>query len=395
VPLRPWRIDLVTETWPPEVNGVAMTLARLTEGLRARGHLVRVVRPRQPGDGPPGRRRRGASGDVLRPGWALPMYRDLRFGLPCRQALERLWSRRPPDLVHLATEGPLGWSGLKAAERLRLPICSSFHTHFEAYSRHYGLGFLAGWVEEQLGRFHARCGATLVPGPDLAERLRARGVPGVHVMGRGVDTERFAPALRDPALRAAWGLGAEDLALVVSGRLASEKNLPLAVRVLEALRRQQPGTRLVLIGDGPERARLARVPGVVLVGSVPHAEVGRPLASCDLFLFPSLTETFGNVLLEAMASGLASLSFRYAASALHVVDGVNGRHVAPGDEGAFLGAAQALAAHADVRARLGVQARESALRVGWEHVVDAYERAAAPLIAASPLRTRPRESLVP
>jgi glycosyltransferase involved in cell wall biosynthesis len=320
------------------------------------------------------------------------MYPELRFGLPCRGALERLWARSPPHLVHLATEGPLGWSGLKAAERLRLPICSSFHTNFQAYSRHYRLGFLAGWVEEQLDRFHGRCGATLVPSEDVATRLRARGVPGVHVMGRGVDVDRFSPTRRDPGLRAAWGLGPEDPALVVAGRLASEKNLGLALQALAQVRATQPSARLVLIGEGPERRRLAGLPGVLLLGSLPHAEVGRPLASSDLFLFPSLTETFGNVLLEAMAAGLASVSFAYAASAAHVDHGRNGLQAALGDEAGFLRAVAALAHDPARRARLGAAARATALGVGWDAVVTRYERAAAQVMAeraAPPLQETP------
>lgn len=387
-PPDPLRLDLVTETWPPEVNGVAMTLSTLVAGLRARGHDVTVVRPRQPADGPA----RASEGTLLRPGLPLLLYSDLRLGWPCARFLARRWTRRRPDVVHLATEGPLGWSALAAARRMRLPVTSSFHTNFHAYSRHYGLSWLAGWVERRLADFHARCDATLVPSKAVAEALESRGVGGVALLGRGVNTAAFAPSRRTPQERARLGLAQGALGIVCVGRLATEKNLGLALKVLHAVAAEHSGTRLVLVGDGPLRGRLAREPGVVLAGALPHHEVGVPLAAGDLFVFPSLTETFGNVLLEALAAGLPSVSFRYAASARHVQDGQNGLQAEPGDDAGFVAAALRLARDPGLRERLGAAGRATALEVGWDPVVDGFEAALRRVAALGPRadRARPR-----
>jgi glycosyltransferase involved in cell wall biosynthesis len=372
VGIPPLRIALVTETWPPDLNGVAHTLAHLVAGLRGRGHAVEVTRVRRRGERarPPGA---PGEGDLLCDGLPIPMYPELRFGLPARALLSRRWRRRRPQVVHVATEGPLGWSALTAAERLQLPVSSSYHTRFDAYARHYGWGWLAGWVERGLARFHARCRATLVPGAETAARLIGQGVPNVRRLARGVDPRRFDPARRSPAVRAHWGLGPDDVALVCVGRLASEKNLELALDAFDAVRRTRPGDRLVLVGDGPWRPRAEGRPGVVLEGAVPQVRAGELTASGDVFVFPSLTETFGNVLLEALACGLPTVSFRDGASALHVASGRNGLQRERGDADGFVADVVRLASDPALRARLGAAARETALAVGWEPVVDAFE----------------------
>jgi glycosyltransferase involved in cell wall biosynthesis len=189
-----------------------------------------------------------------------------------------------------------------------------------------------------------------------------------------VDPALFDPARRSAAVRARWGVGANDVALVSVGRLASEKNLDLAVAAFEALRRERPGDRLVFVGDGPVRSRLAGLPGVVLEGALPQREVGALTASADVFVFPSLTETFGNVLLEALAAGLASVSFREGASALHVEHEENGLQRERGDDAGFVADVLRLARDAALRRRLGQAARKTALAVGWEPVVDTFEQ---------------------
>src|SRR5918995_1453035 len=133
---RSLRVAVVSETWPPEVNGVARTAARFVEALRARGHEIRLARPRQ------GSADRAGAEEVLMRGMAIPRYPNLRMGLPAKNALVRLWTFRRPDVVHIVTEGPLGWSALRAAEKLKLPVVSDFRTNFHAYSAHYGLGWL-------------------------------------------------------------------------------------------------------------------------------------------------------------------------------------------------------------------------------------------------------------
>lgn len=362
------RLALVSETCAPEVNGVALTLGHLLHGLRRRGHAVELVRPRQfRGDC-------GSADELTVPGLPLPGYAGLRFGLPAGRTLVRRWRENRPDLVHVVTEGPLGWSAISAARRLDIPVTSGYHTNFDRYSLHYRLGWLRPTVASYLRGFHRRTAATLVPTAALAAELAGAGVPGVQVVGRGVDSGLFGPHRRNPGLRHLWGAGPEDLVCLFVSRLAPEKNLADVVRAFTALRRQQPTARMVWVGDGPARAALAQAhPEHLFCGELRGEQLAEHFASADLFLFPSLSETWGNVVGEAMASGLPVVAYRSAAAAELIVDGDNGRAVAPGDAAAFVAAAGELAAHPALRQRLGLAARASVLQRGWPEVVTHFE----------------------
>lgn len=358
-------IALVTETYPPEINGVAMTLGRLVGGLRARGQRVSLTRPRQPGD--------GASGgdEQLVTGIPIPGYAGLNFGLASKHRLSDAWRRSRPDVVHVATEGPLGWAAIAAARSLGIPVVASFHTNFHNYSRHYGLGWLQRPVNAYLRGFHNRAQLTLAPTPKLTDALGADGYRNLGVMARGVDTALFDPRRRDPSLRRAWGVGEDDLAVIHVGRLAPEKNLPLLIDAFLALRSIRPQSRMVLVGGGPESKRMQRDhPDFVFAGFRTGEDLARHYASAHIFLFPSLTETFGNALLEAMASGLAVVAFDSAAAREHVQDGVNGLKAAYGDEAEFLSLASALAVSPGAVRRLGQAARATAQDLAWESVLD-------------------------
>ncbi len=361
-------IAVVTETHPPEVNGVAMTVGRLIEGLRGRGHCVRVVRPRQSGAD------RGGEGDLLLNGLPLPGYAGLRFGLPAGGALARAWRAERPDVVHVVTEGPLGWSAVAAARRMGLAVTSGFHTNFDRYSVHYGLGWLRPAVAAYLRSLHRRTRATVVPTEALAADLAGEGIPGVCVVGRGVDTDLFSPGRRSRDLREAWGVGQRNLACLYVGRLAPEKNLEVSSRAFEAIRAARPTARMVWVGDGPAAARLKRErPGDHFAGTRIGADLAAHYASADLFLFGSLTETYGNVVAEAMASGLAVTAYRSAAAAELIQDGFSGRTAPPGDTYAYTAAALALAIDDDLRRAVGLRARLDMESRGWPAVVERFE----------------------
>ncbi|MCX8017508.1 MAG: glycosyltransferase family 1 protein [Rhodocyclaceae bacterium] len=362
-------VALVTETYPPEVNGVAMTLGRLVAGLSARGHRVHLVRPRQRHEST-GLQPDGA---LLVPGLPIPRYPELRFGLPATQRLLAQWRKTPPDIIHVATEGPLGLSALIAARRLGLPIISTFHTNFHRYSRHYGIGWLMRAIEGYLRWFHNRTAATLAPTPALAEELAALGFRDVGVLSRGVDTQLFTPARRDHALRASWGAGANDLVCLVVGRLAPEKNLKLALAAFSAIRADHPSARLVCVGDGPLRAALERRhPECLCVGVRFGEALAAHYASADLFLFPSLTETFGNVVGEALASGLPVVAFDLAAASELVKVGENGLLAPPEDPAAFIAAARTLASRLQQEPQWRTQGPVSVRHLDWERIHDAY-----------------------
>jgi len=388
------RIALVTETFPPEVNGVAMTLGRTVAGLLQRGHRVQLVRPRQ-------HRldqacQDGALAEILVGGIPIPRYPGLRFGMPARSLLQRLWAKAPPDIVHVATEGPLGSSAIAAARFLGLPVSSSFHTHFAAYCHHYGLGWLRGIIAGHLRRFHNRTDATFVPTHGLAQSLAQDGFRNLIVLSRGVDTRLFHPGRRSPRLRAAWGVDEHTLVVACVGRMAAEKNLSLALTAFDALRARVAQTRLVFVGDGPLRAAMQRRHPQHIYAGMRHGEdLAEHYASADLFLFPSLTETFGNVTTEALASGLAVVAYDHAAAADLIQDGINGRLVPAGDEAAFCQTASALAADASQLQRLRLAAAGSVARLDWERIHDGFTAILGDIVAAHGRRSSNPFAIVP
>lgn len=350
------RIAIVTETYPPEINGVALTVQGFVANLAALGHELLVVRPRQ--DVAPAAAAIPGVHELRLRGAGLPGYPGLRFGLPARAQLEREWRAWHPDAVYVATEGPLGWSAVRAARALGIACATGFHTRFDDFAAHYGLGLLTPMVFAWLRRFHNLAGATLVPTRELKQFLDRSGFRDVRLLPRGVDTGQFSPARRDLALRRAWGLADEQLAVLCLGRMAPEKNLELAVRSYRAIQRRVPGARFIWVGDGPALPGLKREhPDFVYCGMRRDADLARHFASTDLFLFPSLTETFGNVTLEALASGVPLVAYDYGAAREHVRDGVHGRTIGCGDAAAFVAAAVELADDAAARQRMRAAGR--------------------------------------
>jgi glycosyltransferase involved in cell wall biosynthesis len=389
---RSLRIAAVSETWPPEVNGVARTAARFVEELRAAGHEIQLARPRQ------GSLDRAGKQEVLMRGLAIPNYPNLRMGLPAKSALARLWTFRRPDVVHIVTEGPLGWSALQAAEKLRLPVVSDFRTNFHAYSGHYGVGWLKKPILAYLRKFHNRTATTLVPTEAVRAELAACGFQRLRVIARGVDTRLFDPARRDERLRASWGAGPNDPVLLYVGRLAPEKNFQMLARAFAAALAANARSRIVLVGDGPARRELeARFPQAVFAGMRSGADLAAHYASGDIFVFPSLTETWGNVTLEAMASGLAVVAYDYAAAAAVIRHETSGVLAACADDAGFSSQAAALAGDLARARRLGENARKEALARGWDRVAAelaavlaaAAQTGAAQVSANDPAAMRP------
>jgi len=380
---RSLRVALVTETYPPEINGVALTMERLVQGLQARQHDLQVVRPRQYRSDS-ALEQQGLE-QVLMHSLPIPKYPQMRFGLPAKSALLRLWSLRRPDLVHIATEGPLGWSALQAARKLKLPVSTDFHTNFHAYSRHYGVGWLQKPIAAYLRKFHNSADCTLVPTAELQAQLQALGFERLLVVGRGVDTQRFHPAKRSAALRAQWGVGERDCVALFVSRLAAEKNLALLAQAHAAMQQVQPGCKLVVVGDGPARGQLqALAPAALLCGMQTGDELATHYASADVFLFPSQTETYGNVIPEAMASGLAVLAYDYAAPAELIDSGHNGVRVPFGDATAFVEQARQLAAQPERVQALRLAARERAKALDWGQIAQQTESLWLQMVGSGP-----------
>ncbi len=378
------KLLLVTDTYPPDINGVARTLRTWTAALRERGHQVAVVTTLEA---------EGAEAEArhVTASMPLPGYPGLRVGLASTRMLLGLIEASAADVLYVATETPLGLAAIRAARRLGVPVVSGFHTNFQTDLEDYRLPGLEAVAQAFLRSVHNQTARTLTPSEDTAAALRSWGVENVGVLGRGVDTGLFDPARRDEALRRQWGAGPETPVALYVGRLAAEKNLPLAALAMQRMRERRPDLGGVFVGDGPRAKWLAaEFPGFVYAGARVGEDLARHYASADVFVFPSLTETFGNVVLEAMASGLSVTAFDYAAPRLLIRDGANGRLVPFGDEKAFL--ARAVESCEDAAVELRRAARRTALEHSWERVIDQFENELLSAInhRDSPPSTRPQ-----
>jgi glycosyltransferase involved in cell wall biosynthesis len=363
------RICFVTETYPPEVNGVALSVERVVQGLRQRGHAVELIRPRQAHEA-----RLDTTHEWRTAGMPIPMYRGLRLGWAPWRALRQRFRQHRTELVHIVTQGPLGRSALRAARSLGLPVTTDFRTNFHLYARHYRLGWLEATVRNNLLEFHNAADATFAPTRALCQTLARDGFERVERVGRGVDTLRFSPERRSDELRRRWGADAATPVLLYVGRLAAEKDVGLALRTWEHLRRVQPRLRMVLVGDGPQRAQLQqRHPDAVFCGERHGAALAEHYASGDVFLFPSRTDTFGNVTLEALASGLIVVAFQSAAAAEVIGDGVSGLLAPPDDAAAWMQQVQHAVARAPHLQPMRARARQAALGADWHAVLDRFE----------------------
>ena len=365
-------IALITDTFAPEINGVANTLGHLYDGLRARNHRIELIRPRQTDDG----NQRSNDGLMLCRGWPLPGYPGLQWGLTSTHRLTKRWRQQPPDVVYIATEGPLGLCALRVARRLGITAITGFHTNFQQYLRQHGLTLFTRALTHYLRWFHNRSALTLVPSTSQRVELERRHFERLDLLPRGVDSQQFNPAKRQNALRQSWGLRENDIALLYVGRLAPEKNLDALKRCFDELQARYPARRfkLIVVGDGAKRAVLeAALPEAIFCGQQSGHALACHFASADVFLFPSLGETFGNVVLEAQASGLGVVAYDEAAAGLHIRHGYNGVLAMPGDEYAWIEAACWLLENPETLRTLRLNARRHASRQSWPGIIEQFE----------------------
>ncbi|WP_395748235.1 glycosyltransferase family 4 protein [Prosthecobacter sp.] len=358
------RVLIVTDTYPPDINGVARTLHTLGAGLKRRGHTVQVVTTVEGDD--------GLKRHVMH-SMPLPGYPGLRFGFAStRQMLEILDSYKP-DALYVATETLMGISAIRAAGKRQIPVVSGFHTNFQNYLEDYHLPGMETVAQGVLRAIHNQTARTLTPSVDTAAMLERWGIQNVGVLGRGVDTELFDPKRRDPALRQTWGADQDTPVALYVGRVAAEKNLELVVRAFDEFKQVQPSARMVIVGNGPRLESLQQErPDFIYAGARTGTDLAAHYASGDVFLFPSITETFGNVVLEAMSAGLGVVAYDYAAPRLLIRSGQNGWLAPFNEEAAFL--AQTRVAASEWRNdELRFAARQSAFDLGWERVIEQFE----------------------
>ena len=358
------RVALITENFLPKLDGVTRTNAMLLEHLQAHDHQAIVF-------GPEGSLRRYAGARVVPvPGVPLPFYPELRMLFPRRNTGRRL-ARFKPDIVHLADPMMLGMAGLYWAQRIAVPVVAAYHTNLAEYATHYRMGALERPIWAYRRFLHNQCAATLCPSPSTARMLESQGFERVRIWPRGVDSVLFTPEQRDEARRRELGADENTTLLLYVGRVTHEKNILILAQAYRALARAD--TRLVVVGDGPGRADLeAALRGlpVTFTGYLAGEALARTYAAADLFVFPSTTETFGQVVQEAMASGLPVVGCDAEGVCDLVQPGVTGLLARPKDAADFTAAMRALLDDPARRIAMGHAARAWALTRSWTEVMD-------------------------
>lgn len=368
------RIALFSDTYAPQMNGVARTLQRLVAALTDRGHEVRVYTTSHPG----ARDRADVRRVPSVPFWG---YEELRLAPPLFPGAQRELESWRPHVIHAATPFGVGLAGRSLARSLGIPFLTSYHTQLAQYAGHYGLGTIAGQGMRYLRWFHNSGVRTLVPTRAVADQLEPFGFARLGIWSRGVDAARFHPGYRSPALRET--MGARDGSLVVAyvGRIASEKGIEVAVDAMREVHRHASDSVFALAGDGPalRSIRRAAPPHTYFAGRLSGDALSAFYASADVFVFPSITDTFGNVLLEAMASGLAVVAADVP-QAREVV-GEPGIFAQPGDAQAFAAAILRCAwdrDHLDAARRASlIRARSRTWFAVWTQLIEDYAAADA------------------
>lgn len=368
-PAPPLRVAIFSGNYNYVVDGPVRALNRLVAHLEARGHAALIFAPttKTPAF--------AHSGELVSvPSIALPgSRREYRLGLGLSAGTRRRLEAFEPNLIHLAAPDWLGYAALNFAERRRIPAVASFHTRFDTYPRYYGMAWLEKHVTRYLRHFYGRCARVYAPSPSMVDEL-ARDSIGrdVRLWERGVDHALFNPAKRDPAFRRSLGFAEDDVVVAWVGRLVLEKGIDLFGDSLKIAAGADPRIRALIVGDGPERRRFETLlPAAAFTGHLDGADLARAYASADLFFNPSVTETFGNVTLEAMASGLPSICAAASGSRSLVEDGTTGVLIADAREpDPFARAILHLAADHGRRGRMAIAARAKSAAFDWDSILD-------------------------
>ncbi|MGE4410138.1 MAG: glycosyltransferase family 4 protein [Sphingobium sp.] len=371
----PLRIALFSGNYNYVRDGANQALNRLVAFLLGKNVQVRVYSPTTdtPAFEPAGEL-------ISAPSLPIPGRAEYRVPLCLSGRLKRDLKRFAPDIVHVSSPDPLGHGAVSWARGQNLPAIASVHTRFETYPRYYGLAFLEPMVEALLRRFYRRCDAIVAPSESMAQLLREQRMNyDVGIWTRGIDQSIFNPGKRDMAWRSRLGIGADEPVIGFVGRLVMEKGLDVFSDAIAELERRQVRHRVMIVGDGPARGWFeGRLPDATFLGFQSGPDLGRAVASMDMLFNPSVTETFGNVTLEAMACALPTVAARATGSESLVQDGVTGRLIRPGAVGEFADALAEYCARADMRNAAGQAAQAIAERYGWDQVnqalLDTYSR---------------------
>lgn len=369
------RIALFSGNYNMTLDGANKALNRLVEYLLRQGAAVRVYSPTvaRPAFAP--------QGDLVSvPSFAIPGRSEYRMPVGISAKTRADLEDFAPNLLHIASPDFSARAAVRWARARGLPVLASVHTRFETYPRYYNLGFLEAPLEAWIRELYRRCDALVTPSEGMVDVLRAQGMnDDISIWSRGVDRTMFDPSRRDLAWRRGLGIADGDVAIAFLGRLVMEKGLDIFADTVVELRKRQLPHKVLVIGDGPARKWFEQaLPGGIFAGFQTGPDLGRALASADIFFNPSITETFGNVTLEAMASGLPVVASAATGSTSLVQDGVSGALVPPGQVNAFADAIAPYLTDNALRMAHGAAGEQRSLDFSWDAinqtVADTYRR---------------------
>jgi len=369
------RIALFSGNYNYVRDGANQALNRLVDHLLRQGAAVRVYSPtvKEPAFPP--------NGDLVSvPSLGIPGRSEYRAPIMLPPRLKRDIKRFGPNLFHISSPELLGAGAVKLARRMDTPVVASVHTRFETYARYYGMAFLEPVIEAWLRRLYRRCDAIFAPSESMAQLLREQRMNyNVGIWTRGIDRDIFHPSRRDLAWRRGLGIVDEMPVIGFVGRLVMEKGLDVFSDAIDRLERRQVRHKVLVVGDGPARNWFEkRLPSAIFTGYQSGADLGRAVASMDILFNPSVTETFGNVTLEAMAVGLPVVAAEATGSQCLVSDGVSGRLIRAGAIESFADALALYCRDEAARRKAGLAGADLSRSFGWDEVnsqlVDSYMR---------------------
>jgi glycosyltransferase involved in cell wall biosynthesis len=357
------KVAYFTESLPPQKDGVGNTLCHLVDTLEAEDVGYKFYSPVKPDD------TFHWTGKVRQvPSMPFALYDYYRMGLPYFEGIHKELDDFRPDLIHVVSPTLLGIYGLKYAQKRNLPAVTSYHTHFVRYFSYYGLDILsqAGW--NYLRWFHNQCQRTYAPSPSSVKELEEEGIQDVEMWQRGIELERFSPRYRNQDLHTSV-VRSDETVLLFVGRLVKEKDLDDLIAANHLLKDQGFRFKQVIVGDGPMRTELeSKLPEAHFTGFLSGHELAEWYASSDLFIFPSTTETFGNVILEAFASGIPAVGVNKGGVADIITPGVDGLIAEANNPPDFAQKIAFFLKNKGMARELGADARKTAQKYSWKAI---------------------------